>query len=196
MFRPGRTAARRERPCSPASSDRSAPARGLPAGHGADAGLPGPGGGAGDGRGVEGGDDPRRDGRMSPSSPDDPRTMPHLKHCSVSGCRGMMWFSPRQREAAGLHTLEWPWRSTWVCEANPAHIEVATPAEEKACRTLARARSPDAAAVIAHAEKGLPRRVTTQVGRSGFSGGRRRGPRSAVRSTSLRAGTDRCDCAR
>ena len=43
-----------------------------------------------------------------------------------------MRFHPRQQEAAGLHTLEWPWRATWVCQANPAHIEVATPAEEKA----------------------------------------------------------------
>ena len=43
-----------------------------------------------------------------------------------------MRFHPRQKEAAGAHTLEWPWRATWVCQANPAHIEVATPAEEKA----------------------------------------------------------------
>ena len=43
-----------------------------------------------------------------------------------------MRFHPRQQEAAGLHTLEWPWRATWVCQANPAHIEIATPAEEKA----------------------------------------------------------------
>ena len=37
-----------------------------------------------------------------------------------------MRFHPRQKEAAGAHTLEWPWRATWVCQANPAHIEVAT----------------------------------------------------------------------
>ena len=39
---------------------------------------------------------------------------------------------PSSKEAAGSHTLEWPWHATWVCQANPAHIEVATPAEEKA----------------------------------------------------------------
>ena len=43
-----------------------------------------------------------------------------------------MRFNPRQEEAAGEHTLEWPWHATWVCQANPAHIEVVTPAEEKA----------------------------------------------------------------
>jgi hypothetical protein len=53
------------------------------------------------------------------------------KNCTVSGCGGTMKFNPRQQEAAGLHTLEWPWRATWVCQANPAHIEIATPAEEK-----------------------------------------------------------------
>ena len=46
--------------------------------------------------------------------------------------RRTMRFHPRQEEAAGLHTLEWPWDATWVCQANPAHIEIATPAEEKA----------------------------------------------------------------
>ena len=54
------------------------------------------------------------------------------RNCSVPGCVGTMRFNPRQREAAGEHTLEWPWRATWVCQANPAHIEVATAAEEKA----------------------------------------------------------------
>ena len=54
------------------------------------------------------------------------------KDCTVSGCGGMMRFHPREKEAAGLHTLEWPWRATWVCQSNPAHIEVVTPAQEKA----------------------------------------------------------------
>ena len=54
------------------------------------------------------------------------------KSCTVSGCGGTMRFHPQQKEAAGEHTLEWPWRATWVCQANPAHIQVATPAEEKA----------------------------------------------------------------
>ena len=54
------------------------------------------------------------------------------KSCTVSGCGGTMRFHPQQKEAAGEHTLEWPWRATWVCQANPAHIEVVTPGEEKA----------------------------------------------------------------
>ena len=62
------------------------------------------------------------------------------KNCTVSGCGGTMRFHPRQKEAAGAHTLEWPWRATWVCQANPAHIEVATPAEEKALAGRSRRR--------------------------------------------------------
>jgi len=42
-----------------------------------------------------------------------------------------MRLHPGQEVAAGCHTLEWPWRATWVCQANPEHSEVATPAEEK-----------------------------------------------------------------
>jgi len=53
------------------------------------------------------------------------------KSCTIPGCGGLMTLHPRQVEAAGAHTLEWPWRATWVCQTNPAHIEVATPAEEK-----------------------------------------------------------------
>jgi hypothetical protein len=55
-----------------------------------------------------------------------------VKMCTFSGCVGTMRFHSQQKEAAGEHTLEWPWRATWVCQANPAHIEIATPAEEKA----------------------------------------------------------------
>jgi hypothetical protein len=54
------------------------------------------------------------------------------KDCTVSGCVGRMKFHPRQKEAAGLHTLEWPWQATWACQANATHIEIATAAEEKA----------------------------------------------------------------
>ena len=54
------------------------------------------------------------------------------KNCTVSGCDGTMRFNPRQKEAAGAHTLEWPWRATWVCQATPAHVAIVTPAEEKA----------------------------------------------------------------
>ena len=43
-----------------------------------------------------------------------------------------MRFNPRQSEATAFHTLEQLWRATWICEANPAHIEVATPADQKA----------------------------------------------------------------
>ena len=69
---------------------------------------------------------------MSASDRDSPQGREPVKICTVSGCVGTMKFNPRQQEAAGLHTLEWPWRATWVCQANPAHIEIATPAEEKA----------------------------------------------------------------
>ena len=62
------------------------------------------------------------------------------KTCTFSGCGGTMTFHPRQQEAVGAHTLEWPWRATWVCQANPAHIEVATPAEEKALAVQSRRR--------------------------------------------------------
>ena len=54
------------------------------------------------------------------------------KPCTVLGCGGTMRFKPALNEVGAPHTLEWPWRATWVCEANPAHIEIATPAEEKA----------------------------------------------------------------
>ena len=54
-----------------------------------------------------------------------------VRICTFSGCGGTMRFHPRQQEAAGQHTLEWPWHATWVCDANPAHMELATPAEEK-----------------------------------------------------------------
>ena len=69
---------------------------------------------------------------MSASYPDNLEGTTRSKNCTVSGCGGTMRFHPRQEEAAGLHTLEWPWHATWVCQANPAHIEIATPAEEKA----------------------------------------------------------------
>ncbi len=42
-----------------------------------------------------------------------------------------MTFHPAQGVATGFHTLEWPWRATWVCQTNPAHMEVTTSAEEK-----------------------------------------------------------------
>jgi hypothetical protein len=54
------------------------------------------------------------------------------KDCTVPGCGGTMRFNSRRQEAAGLHTLEWPWRATWVCDRNAAHFEVATAAEESA----------------------------------------------------------------
>ena len=69
---------------------------------------------------------------MSRSDKDDLQGREPVKICTVSGCDGTMRFHPQQKEAAGAHTLEWPWRATWVCQANPAHIEVVTPGEEKA----------------------------------------------------------------
>jgi len=66
---------------------------------------------------------------------------PPARNCAVPGCGGRMTFHPRQLEAAGPHTLEWPWHATWVCETSPAHIEFATPAEERAWR-LSERREP------------------------------------------------------
>ena len=43
-----------------------------------------------------------------------------------------MRFNPPRKEAAGFHTLEWPWRASWVCDQDAAHFEVATAAEESA----------------------------------------------------------------
>ena len=77
---------------------------------------------------------------MSASYRDSLQGREPVKTCTFSGCVGTMRFHPRQREAAGEHTLEWPWRATWVCQANPAHIEVATPAEEKALAGRSRRR--------------------------------------------------------
>jgi hypothetical protein len=73
---------------------------------------------------------------MSTSYPDGLQGRKPVKICTFSGCVGTMRFHPRQKEAAGEHTLEWPWHATWVCQANPAHIEVATDAEEKALAGL------------------------------------------------------------
>jgi hypothetical protein len=42
-----------------------------------------------------------------------------------------MRFMPALNEAGAPHTLEWPWRATWVCRKNPAHFEIATAADEK-----------------------------------------------------------------
>ena len=54
------------------------------------------------------------------------------RDCNVPGCGGKMRFNSRRQEAAGFHTLEWPWRATWVCDRDAAHFEVATAAEESA----------------------------------------------------------------
>jgi len=73
-----------------------------------------------------------RSGVMSPSHRDSLQGREPVKICTFSGCVGTMRFHPRQEEAGGPHTLEWPWHATWVCRVNPAHVEIATPAEEKA----------------------------------------------------------------
>ena len=59
-----------------------------------------------------------------------------VKICTSPGCVGMMRFHPCQRVSAEAHTLEWFWHATWVCEANPAHIEIATSLEEKVLAAL------------------------------------------------------------
>ena len=47
-------------------------------------------------------------------------------------CGGTMRFRPRPQEAAAPHTLEWPWWATWVCDKDPAHIEVLAASAESA----------------------------------------------------------------
>ena len=60
---------------------------------------------------------------------------PHLqnrnapsKNCTVAGCGGMMTLRRSQEVASA--TLEASSGATWVCDNNPTHIEVVTPAEE------------------------------------------------------------------
>ena len=62
------------------------------------------------------------------------------KPCTVAGCEGMMRFHPRQPEASAPHTLEWPWRATWVCDKDTAHFEVATDDEDAAVSRRPRPR--------------------------------------------------------
>jgi hypothetical protein len=45
----------------------------------------------------------------------DDRAVQPSKDCTVRGCGGTM---PR-REAAGLHTLEWPWRAIGCATGMP-----------------------------------------------------------------------------
>jgi hypothetical protein len=54
-----------------------------------------------------------------------------VKICTFPGCVGTMKFHARRWDAAEEHTREWPWYATWVCQSNPGHIQVATPAEER-----------------------------------------------------------------
>jgi hypothetical protein len=53
------------------------------------------------------------------------------KPCPFDGCGGTMTLRPGLKEAATPHTLEWPWRATWVCGTNASHFEIATPADER-----------------------------------------------------------------
>jgi len=60
----------------------------------------------------------------------DGRAVQPSKDCTVPGCAGTMRFTPRRREAPGLHTLEWPWLASWQCDRDATHREVGT-ADEK-----------------------------------------------------------------
>ena len=53
------------------------------------------------------------------------------KPCTFVGCGGAMHFKPRLNEAGAPHTLEWRWQATWLCKENPAHVEIATAADER-----------------------------------------------------------------
>ena len=55
---------------------------------------------------------------------------PSSKACAFPGCDGTMRFNAAREEASAPHTLEWPWYATWVCGKNPAHIQIASAAEE------------------------------------------------------------------
>ena len=52
------------------------------------------------------------------------------KACTFAGCGGTMHFNAALDAVPAPHTLEWPWRATWVCGSDPAHIAVATMAEQ------------------------------------------------------------------
>jgi len=62
------------------------------------------------------------------------------KSCSVDGCSGIMQFHDANVEAAGPHTLEWPWYATWVCSAQPSHIEIVTNEDYAKIQRLRRER--------------------------------------------------------
>jgi hypothetical protein len=65
---------------------------------------------------------------MSPSIQNDARRNAPSKNCTVSGCGGMMTLHRSQEAVGGADSPSSG--ATWVCDSNPTHIEVASPAEE------------------------------------------------------------------
>jgi len=55
--------------------------------------------------------------------------------CTVTGCKGTMYFHDRREPADGPNTLEWPWYATWVCAENPALFQLVTDAEYREDRS-------------------------------------------------------------
>ena len=63
---------------------------------------------------------------------------PHLqnrnapsKQCSVSGCSGRMISTGDQEAANAAESAGRSSDMTWVCDNNPAHVEVVTPGDER-----------------------------------------------------------------
>src|SRR5262245_48385283 len=57
------------------------------------------------------------------------RKFNRTRPCSFAGCNGTMYIRDALETAPAPHTLEWPWRPTWVCAQDSAHSEVASAAE-------------------------------------------------------------------
>jgi hypothetical protein len=61
------------------------------------------------------------------------------KPCVVPGCDGTMHFQPALTVADGPHTLEWPWRPSWRCAKDSAHVQLI--AEDEAREIVSSTRS-------------------------------------------------------
>jgi hypothetical protein len=54
-----------------------------------------------------------------------------------------MYFHAALVAAPAPHTLEWPWRATWVCAENSAHWQIAEDSELRQLRRVAKRESPE-----------------------------------------------------
>lgn len=61
------------------------------------------------------------------------------KPCIVPGCEGTMHFRAALPVADGQHTLEWPWRASWQCANDAAHVQLI--AQDAAHEIVSTARS-------------------------------------------------------